>query len=144
MNMNQIILLALIAGLVVACKNQDTETNPAEHLQHAEQLTLNNGERWVANAETTEGIKKMTLLLGGLSDASPAEDYESTKAELEKEFETILKKCTMTGKAHEQLHIYLLPMKDMMSKFNSTRPEERKEALKQLDRHLREYETFFQ
>ena len=142
--MKSIIFLTLVASLVVACKNQDTETNPAEHPQHAEELMLNNGERWVANAETTEGIKKMTLLVGGLSDASAAEDYQATKAELEKEFETILKKCTMTGKAHEQLHIYLLPMKDMMSKFNSTQPEERKEASEQLDRHLREYETFFQ
>lgn len=76
------------------------------------ELTLNNGKKWVANAETIEGVKKMTAIL-----AEPVEEervilYVARGQLLMKEFDLLVAKCNMTGEAHEQLHHYILPLKE--------------------------------
>jgi hypothetical protein len=152
-------LLTLIVSLLLACKNssdipkgnlkikekQDSVVgNHAGHSEHFAQVTLNNGQKWLANAETTEGLKKMSVLLQTLTNESKVENYNSLKTQLEKEFNSILQKCTMTGEAHNQLHNYLLPLKEMMEKFGSNSLEECKEASVDLKQHLQEYYNYFQ
>ena len=84
------------------------------HLPHATSVALNDGKKWPANAETTEGIQKMTNLLEALPETATTDNINKLKKELETEFATILQKCTMTGEAHNQLHNYLLPMKELI------------------------------
>ena len=72
-------------------------------------VSLNDGQLWEANTETTQGIKNMQQLL----DSYPKENGnpEELIVGLKAEFGMIFKKCTMTGEAHEQLHNYLIPLK---------------------------------
>lgn len=77
-----------------------------------EGLTLNNGNKWIANMETIDGIKNMIAII-----AEPMEEdriilFVARGQQLMTEFETLVSKCNMTGEAHEQLHHYILPLKE--------------------------------
>ncbi|HEY9168725.1 MAG TPA: hypothetical protein VIN72_04500 [Lutibacter sp.] len=116
-----------------------------EHeLEGDEVLQLNNGNLWEANLETTEGINKMKLLIKSFSERDNMEAYTNLKHNLEKEFGTIITKCTMTGEAHNQLHIYLVPMKDLFEGMGAPDLNSRKESLDKINQHLEEYAKYFE
>jgi len=102
-------------------------------------VSLNAGQLWEANTETTQGIKNMQQLL----DSYPNENGnpEELLAGLKAEFGMIFKKCTMTGKAHEQLHNYLIPLK---TKIESLSEPINDEKTIDLSKYLKDYFNYFQ
>ena len=154
-----IFLIGLFIMFLFACQNNPDPTKQVEStmkdkdtISHRHEETtgqsntvkLNNGEKWIANTATKEGIKKMTALIKEFPAKPELNDYHSLKLKLETEFTLILKKCTMTGKAHTQLHNYLLPMKEMFIKLNSQEIDICKESLNKIKQHLSEFEIYFQ
>lgn len=118
------------------------QTNEKEHAGD-EVLQLNNGNLWVANLETTEGIDNMKLLIKSFSERDNMEAYATIKQNLEKEFGTIIAKCTMTGEAHNQLHKYLIPMKDLFDGLEASDLDTRKASLNNINTHLEDYKKYF-
>lgn len=148
---NFLIIVLLATILVVSCSNEknkkqeiavpvqtEKETHESEGV-----LKLNNGDLWMANAETTEGIEKMKQLIANFNDTENMEAYAELKTKLEAEFGTIISKCTMTGEAHDQLHNYLLPMKPLFKDLAAEDLETRKAGLEKLNKHLSEYSAYF-
>lgn len=126
------VLLIFLCITVLACRNNsqtqnEKETNAGDtafnvHDDHEKKETkveLDNGNKWTANAETIEGINKMISILKKFPENSKPEDYALLKNELDAEFNFMLQSCTMTGEAHEQLHNYLLPMREMIQNLHS-------------------------
>ena len=113
----------------------DQEQSPAQ--SGIPEVVLNNGQRWVANPETTEGVMKMSALLAK-HDPSTG-DPEILKAGLEEEFALIFERCTMTGEAHEQLHNYLLPLHQRLNKTDF----KDKSELGELQAYLGTYGNYF-
>ncbi|MEK7257797.1 MAG: hypothetical protein AAB316_23775 [Bacteroidota bacterium] len=116
------------------------------HEHHAaEAVTLDNGNRWQANPETTQGIADIQAIVakyeGKTADAA---SRKALREELETSLDGIFKACTMTGEAHQQLHNYLLPMKDMFEKIDGENAAESEAAIGQLKQHLAEYQAYFQ
>ena len=145
-----ILTVAMLTTILVVSCNQNKKQQTAEPVQTVEEsheseavLELNNGDLWMANAETTEGIQKMTQLITNFTDKENMEAYPELKAKLEAEFGTIISKCTMTGEAHDQLHNYLLPMKPLFKDFAAQDLATRKAALEKLTKHLSEYSAYF-
>ncbi|MBK7618062.1 MAG: hypothetical protein IPJ10_01800 [Flavobacteriales bacterium] len=122
---------------------EDHDHAEADH-DHAEaeaeipEVTLDNGKRWIANAETTEGIAKMSALITNYDPATG--DPKALKAGLEEEFALIFERCTMTGESHNQLHNYLLPLHQDMSDIDLTKSEE----LDLLKAYLGTYKNYFE
>jgi len=108
-----------------------------------EDLELNNGNSWEANLETTEGIDNMKLLIKSFSERDNMNAYPRVKENLEKEFGTIIAKCTMTGEAHDQLHKYLVPMKELFDDLAASDLEIRKASLNSINTHLEAYTKYF-
>ena len=148
---NFLILALLATILVVSCNNEKTKKQeiaiPVQTEEEAHEsdgvLKLNNGDLWMANAETTKGIEKMTQLIANFTDTENLEAYAELKTTLETEFGTIISKCTMTGEAHDQLHNYLLPMKPLFKDLAAEDLETRKAGLEKLNKHLSEYFAYF-
>lgn len=146
-----LILAIFVTILVVSCDNDKNKKQEiAAPVQTEEEtyereslLKLNNGDLWMANAETTEGIEKMTQLIANFSDTENMEAYAELKTTLETEFGTIISKCTMTGESHDQLHNYLLPMKPLFKDLAAEDLATRKAGLKKLNKHLSEYSAYF-
>ena len=148
---NFLIIAILATILVVSCNNEKTKKQeiavPVQTEEEAHEsegaLKLNNGDLWMANAETTEGIEKMTQLIANFTDTENMEAYAELKTALETEFGTIISKCTMTGESHDQLHNYLLPMKPLFKDLAAEDLATRKASLEKLNKHLSEYSAYF-
>jgi len=69
-------------------------------------LSLNHGQPWEMDEHTRTLSKKMrdTFFAG---DHSSLEGLTSIGAELEHQMQDLVKGCTMTGQAHDQLHVFL-------------------------------------
>lgn len=146
----QLLVLMIIIGGLYACDSkhehkskQASQTTKQNH-QHAEQdLRLDNGKKWQANPATSEGITNMTKRMAAFA-SNESGSYRTLKADLEKEFQMIFKKCTMKGEAHNQLHHYLLPMKKLFGNLASDSPTSQKATFKQLNKHLDMYTQYFE
>jgi hypothetical protein len=131
----------IISALLLFTYSCSTEKNKGEHSEHDGAQTndevlavqLDNGNKWVANIETTQGIQKMIQLI----NTNPT----SLKENLLSEFTDVLKKCTMKGESHEQLHHYLLPLKADIEKLSEAPSKEELEAIKS---YLETYNNYFE
>ena len=81
----------------------------------------------------------LTLVNGYLSKGDS--DSKALGGNLEKEFTTILQKCTMNGEAHTQLHNYLLPLKGKIDKLKDN-PDFK--SLKDIQSYLNDFKNYFQ
>lgn len=112
-------LLLFVTGFANSCK-QAEEKPSAEKITETEshhsedELRLDNGQKWKANAETTQGVLAMQELMDDFRDSKNS-NYNQLKTKLEFEFKTIFDKCTMKGESHEQLHNFLFPMRAYFS-----------------------------
>lgn len=111
-----------------------------EHEETPGKVQLDNGNKWKANAETTTGISNMLSLvqngIAGKMEASRLYDL------LQIEFKTIFDKCTMTGESHNQLHNFLIPMKDQLEKLKAGNTDA--EILKEIQEYLLTFKNYFE
>ncbi|NQV53990.1 MAG: hypothetical protein HQ500_12460 [Flavobacteriales bacterium] len=148
----QVIFVLFLFTATVACEN--TETHHHEHGSEAESaamhsdseagLTLNDGQRWSANPETTEGINKMKERMNGFTYTEDQAAFQTLADSLEADFTMIFTKCTMKGEAHNQLHNFLLPMKEKFTNLGSGDANASKIAFEGLKRHLAGYKEYFE
>ena len=145
-------LAVTLLFFAISCKNT-TEKKPVQeqpqqteeqHHNRVEELKLNNGNLWEANAETTEGIHAMLQLMANFSEVENLEAYATLKQNLEAQFKTIIQKCTMTGEAHDQLHLFIVPMKDLFNGLTASDIENNKEHFNKLNTHLKTYKNYFE
>lgn len=92
-----------------------------------------------ANQETTDGVKSMVLL----TDSFDLQHYTKYKAKLEKQCGLIFKNCTMTGDAHNQLHNFLLPLRDNFEGLASRNTKEASNAFNNIKIQLKFYNQLF-
>jgi len=138
-----ILILAGSLFFLSACNNSKNETAESEVASQT-MVQLNNGTKWKANAETTEGINNMIAIISKFQEGENAADYPLLKNTLEAEFKLIFDRCTMTGEAHDQLHNYLIPLKEMLSRLDSTDPTVISTAIADVDDHLQLYFEYFE
>lgn len=102
-------------------------------------VQLDNGNKWIANTETTAGIQIMTQLIE-TAQANPDYSIDSLKQSLILEFTNILNRCTMKGESHEQLHNYLLPLRAMLESL----AEGEKQDLDEIKSYLNTYKNYLE
>jgi len=148
----QLLLAVAILFLSISCKNTTEKKSSQEqpqktveqHYNKVEELKLNNGNLWEANIETTEGINAMLQLMADFSEVENPEAYATLKTNLESEFKTIIKECTMTGEAHDQLHLFIVPMRDLFNGLTASDLESSKAHFNKLNAHLKTYKKYFE
>lgn len=95
-----------------ACEPKNTAKSSG-----SDTLQLNNGEKWNVNEEMTPYLKGMQ---GALLSYDVAEgDYTMLAETLHGYNKKLIKSCTMDGKSHDQLHVWLHPyleLTDALSK----------------------------
>lgn len=140
------VLGLMTAGMLFACQNKENKVNAEDVLETGSvastkeelpKVSLNDGQLWEANPETTIGILTLQKII---SESTTQESAAVLKEKLETEFASIFKKCTMTGKAHDQLHNYLFPLK---MKINTLEESNKEEVKAKISDYLNEYQRFF-
>ncbi len=132
-------LLILLMLSNYSCNKQ--EKNSSNYQKNI--ISLNNGNPWKANPETTNGIENMKKKMASFNIDSNLNLYDNLVDDLTEEFLIILEKCTMKGESHDQLHNYLLPMKIMFKDLLNTNIKERQKIFYKLSSHLENYKYFF-
>ena len=106
-------------------------------------VKLNNGAKWEANAETTQEIGAMVGMTKGMEEGATLEDYRGLQKRLAVSYQNIIQKCTMKDEAHNQLHAYLLPLKEKIEKLSNTDLETSKTLTRDISDYLLKYSHFF-
>lgn len=123
--------------------HHDDQTKVEQAEEHAEleftPVQLDNGKKWIANTETTDGIRNMLALLETQS-VNPTSDSKVLKEKLIAEFTGIFQKCTMKGESHEQLHNFLYPLKQKLEKLEGYEAQD----LEEIKSYLTTYKNYFE
>ncbi len=112
--------IIILAGsiLLFSCNNAtkeqekvktETVSQEPEH-QHDENETieLNNGEKWKVDENMITHIRNMENDVSNFKGTTLTE-YKTLSENLQKNVDLLTSNCTMKGKAHDELHKWLLP-----------------------------------
>ena len=149
MNKLRILITIILVVSFSSCK-KDSETNSeikaeTKELSLLDTLTLklDNGKKWVVNNETQIGITKMDSIISAFKNEEN-KDYSNLGKDLSVQTGYIIRSCNMTGEAHDQLHVVLVPMLDEISTLKeSENKEESKLALAELETLIVAYFNHF-
>lgn len=153
---NTVVIVLFLLFLLAGCKEKAAQAVTPETPEKKEvfedlqetpawkkDIQLNNGQLWQANAETTEGILRMTALIEK-SDPQTPEDYRDLGKKLNKENNLIIKRCTMKGASHDNLHIYLQPLIGKIGELQEIETSEKgQQLLTEIRDHLESYHSYF-
>jgi hypothetical protein len=133
------LLVIILIAFTFSCKNEPKQNN-TETTISLEGLTLNNNKKWTANKETHVGMKKIDSILKNNSFS----DNKLLGEALSKETSYIIKSCNMTGEAHDQLHIVLVPILEEITEIKDiSNTDELKSKTTNLKRLVSAYFKFF-
>ena len=152
----KIVLLATVV-LLYSCGNKSKETKETSntpetpkveavesHEGTGMELSLDEGKLWKANIETTVGVQNMIELMKNFKEKENVASYGKLTENLKQEFGIIFEKCTMKGEAHNQLHNFLIPIKDLFKGLSSEDIDTCKESFNKLNTHLVVYKNYFE
>lgn len=114
-----------------------------EHGEHPA-LELNDGEKWEADSSTKAGVEKMDTILEGSASSDELEAYHELGDSLQAEFDQIFKHCSMEGPGHDQLHNFLLPIKNDIQGLHSKKLKEAQAARDSIEKRLPKFEEYFE
>ena len=153
---NSVVIIYFLLILLTGCKEKEAQAVTPEDPEKKEiledlqeepawkqDIQLNNGQQWHANTETTEGILKMSEILAKASPSSP-EDYRQLGKILNEEKNLVIKRCTMKGPSHDNLHIYLQPLIGKIGELQEIDSAEKgKILISEIKEHLEAYHSYF-
>ena len=150
--MKKIIILILVISLFLfSCGNtskekpkEQTETVTHKEHQHDEEseiIELNNGEKWKVDANMLTHIRNMENDVVSYAKVEQ-KDYKSLGEKLQSNIDLLTSNCKMKGKAHDELHKWLLPYIDMVKELSEAKDET--EAEKQFHNIQTSFTTFNQ
>lgn len=125
-----IITFSTATILLFSCGNNSTvesetknETSKIEkHIHSENQIELNNGNKWKVKDDMLIHIRNMEKDVNSFA-ISDQKDYKYLTDNLQKNINLLTSNCTMTGKAHDELHKWLLPFIDLVSDFSNSKNE---------------------
>ncbi len=128
--MKRIFYVLLVAGTLAACGNAESKKEateqPAEEAhQHAlgtEAIELDNGQKWKVDTNMMVYIRDMETKVNTFNGTTLSE-YKGLSESLNKNIELLTSNCTMEGKAHDELHKWLVPFIDLAEGFSGVTTE---------------------
>lgn len=124
------ILTAVI--LLYSCENNpdakpksDQKKFQNENHIHTEKnkIELDKGKKWKVKDEMLIHIRNMEKEVHSFA-SSKTKDYKSLAKNLQASIGLLTSNCTMTGKAHDELHKWLLPYIELIGNLSTSKNEE--------------------
>lgn len=158
--------IAMLALILSGCKDSERQTstesknsNDVEVVDHdnheahstseilsndwMDDMAMNDGKKWDANIETTDGVRDMQKIIAE-HKTETVEDYLNLATKLNDRKNTLVKQCTMEGPSHDNLHVFLHPLIekiDLLLKTENT--TEGSAILKSINANLDAYNNYF-
>lgn len=150
------ILIVVLIGITYGCNSSVKEENneisntkplpPSKESEHrhseSDSIELNNGAKWKVVSEMMAHIRNMESDINRFSETKHTElkDFTQLGTNLQKNIDLLTSNCTMEGKAHDELHKWLLPYIDMVDKLNKSKNND--EALHTFEEIKASYKLF--
>ena len=118
-----------------------TEEKSDDHDASAE-LTLDNGKKWAVNEEMKPYVAEMEDALVQYKPENG--DYKMLATNIIAANDNLVKSCTMTGKSHDVLHVWLTDhIQDLKKLQNAPNRNEANETVNELKESMDEYHEYF-
>ena len=140
---NYIIILGT-SLVLFSCSYSTNESNiQTEHHHDNDPIELDNGEKWKIVDDMLAHIRNMEADVNSFNE-NEEKDYAALAVKLEDNIGLLTSNCTMKGKAHDELHKWLLPYIGLVDDLsNSTDDEEAIEHYTELQESFMEFNTYF-
>jgi hypothetical protein len=143
--------LTVFSFFLFSCSNtsnekskQQTKTVTHEEHQHnveVQTIELNNDEKWKVDANMIPHIRNMENDVFSFTKVKQ-KDYKNLAKKLQSNIDLLTSNCTMKGKAHDELHKWLLPYIDLVKELSEAKNETEEE--KQFQKIENSFITFNQ
>ena len=140
MSKKTIIIIPLIGLLLFSCSNTTTQKEH-QHNTETQIIELNNGEKWKVDDNMLVHIRNMENDVQAFT-TTEQKNYGLLADKLQKNIDLLTSDCTMKGKAHDELHKWLLPYIDLVKELSEN--EDQTEAAKQFQNIQTSFITFNQ
>ncbi len=128
-----------------ANKVSDTTLNLKDNTSQetSDSIELNNGAKWKVNDTMMAYIRIIEKNITHFN-GSTLNDFEMLHTTIKSNIDLLTSSCTMTGKAHDELHKWLLPFIDLVDEFGNNKTiESQKSNLHNLKNSFIIFNTFF-
>jgi hypothetical protein len=149
-NTLRIINILIVAAFFVSCADDSSKSQVGEDDDHSTHLSetaedglrLNNGDKWKMDDHTRSSFINMAGSFLNMDHSSlDGEGLKKAGSDLQVQIGELIKGCTMTGEAHDQLHVYLMgymPAVDALTKSGGI------EDAKKVKHYLEIYGEYFE
>lgn len=125
--MRRIYYILLPVLLMQACAagndEQKTVVNTTEeehhHSHESEAIELNNGQKWKVDDSMMVYIVDLEQDIRAFG-GNTTDEYKQLALALEQNIELLTSNCSMEGKAHDELHKWLLPFIELTEQFSAS------------------------
>ncbi len=152
MKTNQILSLLIAGILYLGCNNagEKTEKSPSDSTAKEKEtglkkevLELNQGAKWVVNEEMKPHVLASEKAFMDYQ-ATKDQDYKALAGVLKEHTDKLIASCTMKGKSHEQLHLWLHPHMTLIKELSTAPSQTEADAvLEKLDASFKTYHAYF-
>ncbi len=139
-----------VALLFASCTTETTQEQdaqePTSQHEHSteEAIELDSGEKWVVVDEMMGHIQNMVTDLEQFENQQE-NDFSVLAAKLEGNIDLLTSSCTMTGKAHDELHKWLLPYIELVDELSSAENDtEANKTYKEIQASIETFNTYFE
>jgi hypothetical protein len=149
-----IILIPLISLFLFSCRNTVNEKSNEQtqsviqqenhHNDESEAIELNNGEKWKVDANMITHIHNMENDIISFTEIEQ-KNYKSLSEKLQSNIDLLTSNCTMKGKAHDELHKWLLPYIDLVKELSEAKdPTEAEKQFQNIQTSFNTFNQYFQ
>lgn len=156
--MRKVIVVSIIACFSLLCSCNDSskkENNTTENVQlpvstepiENSTIELNNGAKWKVVDEMMVYIKNMESEVKRFSETNQMDikNFHQLGESLQKNLNLLTSNCTMQGKAHDELHKWLLPYIDLVDELNKSKnTEEAQHIFNEIETSFKIVNTYFE
>lgn len=147
------ISVAVLSLALFSCNNATKEspvanekaTQESEHHHHDEEtaIELDNGQKWTVDKEMMVHIRNMEQDVAAFGK-NAKKDYAVLSKKLLANIDLLTSNCTMTGKAHDELHKWLLPYIDLVGELESAENDDKAaEFFKEVEHSFHTFNEYF-
>jgi flagellar basal body-associated protein FliL len=142
---NITISLSIFAFLLTSCQQTPkSATTICEDEEWVAEIQLNDNEAWQANTATNEGVHKLEQILTEFP-VEDLKDYHQLANRLTEVNNFIIDNCTMQGKSHDNLHVWLYPVLEKVKALKQAETIAEAEEIKaSISCSVKRYSTYFQ
>ena len=139
------IFIFTIAGIVFTYHYMNEHSHTG-----GEHLKLNEGGKWKADKNTLDRVEMMLNETDAIysSPGSDKNKYHDYLLSMKNHYNITIDRCTMTGPAHEQLHVFLVQLDGKLNNLDTGIKQsdggQMKSSIEEIYFHLKSFHNFFE